>query len=438
MSLSPSCRANSQNVDFLVHGGDLFHEHKPSKETLIRTEQLLAQHVFGEKTHSFKVAAGRCPVNIKDPNLSIRLPIFVIHGNHDDPGGMENLSNIDILNATKLVNYFGRSDSVEQIEVSPLLFQKGMTKIALYGIGYMKDSSFNLAFEKKRVKFLRPEGSEWFNILVLHQTKERGGTVGYNRRCFVRERTLPDFINLVLWGHEHECIPSLKECPETGSQILYMGSTTITSLIDSEARPKHCFIVTIEGRKMDVLPVPLRRARPFLYGQIELSKCKVPKDDEKAIEVCIVKRIDEMLKTSHHEAGQLPLLRLKVEYSGYQVVNTRKMTTALEGKIANHAKDFIKFYKSPFSSAAAGNRKKDAGKAQAAEGWKEVEDPDKLVLDQLVCIFAFQNAQIDRTEVDGELRGRATGGETVHGRDERGHERQCDGVDQRGLGHSLR
>ena len=87
----------------LIHGGDLFHEHKPSKETLIKTGELLTKHVFGDKKHSFKAAASQS-LNIKDENFSIKLPIFVIHGNHDDPGGMKNLSNIDILHSTKLVN----------------------------------------------------------------------------------------------------------------------------------------------------------------------------------------------------------------------------------------------------------------------------------------------------------------------------------------------
>ena len=96
-------RANEKNVDFLIHGGDLFHEHKPSKETLIKTGQLLTNHIFGDKEHTFKVGASQS-LNLKDGSLSIRLPIFAIHGNHDDPGGMNNLSNIDILHSTKLVS----------------------------------------------------------------------------------------------------------------------------------------------------------------------------------------------------------------------------------------------------------------------------------------------------------------------------------------------
>ena len=51
------------------------------------------------------------------------------------------------------MNYFGKVDCLEKIEVEPILFQKGETRIALYGIGYVKDERLNLAFEKKQIKF---------------------------------------------------------------------------------------------------------------------------------------------------------------------------------------------------------------------------------------------------------------------------------------------
>jgi DNA repair exonuclease SbcCD nuclease subunit len=47
-------------------------------------------------------------VNYQDPNLNVGLPIFTIHGNHDDPSGAENLSAVDILSSCGLVNYFGK------------------------------------------------------------------------------------------------------------------------------------------------------------------------------------------------------------------------------------------------------------------------------------------------------------------------------------------
>lgn len=47
-------------------------------------------------------------VNFQDPNLNVGLPIFTIHGNHDDPSGQDNLSAVDILSSCGLVNYFGK------------------------------------------------------------------------------------------------------------------------------------------------------------------------------------------------------------------------------------------------------------------------------------------------------------------------------------------
>ncbi len=47
-------------------------------------------------------------VNTEDPNISVGLPVFTIHGNHDDPTGADNLSAVDILSSCGLVNYFGK------------------------------------------------------------------------------------------------------------------------------------------------------------------------------------------------------------------------------------------------------------------------------------------------------------------------------------------
>lgn len=51
-------------------------------------------------------------VNYQDPNLNVGLPIFTIHGNHDDPSGADNLSAVDILSSCGLVNYFGKAVGV--------------------------------------------------------------------------------------------------------------------------------------------------------------------------------------------------------------------------------------------------------------------------------------------------------------------------------------
>ena len=56
-----------------------------------------------------------------------------------------NLCALDILSVSGLVNYFGKSNSLERIDVNPLLIQKGSTRLALYGIGESRSSSHDKA-----------------------------------------------------------------------------------------------------------------------------------------------------------------------------------------------------------------------------------------------------------------------------------------------------
>jgi double-strand break repair protein MRE11 len=65
-------------------------------------------------------------VNYEDENINIGLPIFSIHGNHDDPSGFGGKSPMDILATAKLVNYFGTVNDPNDIEVMPVLIQKGI------------------------------------------------------------------------------------------------------------------------------------------------------------------------------------------------------------------------------------------------------------------------------------------------------------------------
>lgn len=67
------------------------------------------------------------------------------------------LAALDLLSAANLINYYGRHDEVDRVEVSPILIRKGEeTQVALYGMGSMRDERLNRMWSKKKVTFLRP------------------------------------------------------------------------------------------------------------------------------------------------------------------------------------------------------------------------------------------------------------------------------------------
>ncbi|KAG5319523.1 MRE11 protein, partial [Acromyrmex heyeri] len=81
-------------VDMVLLGGDLFHETKPSQTALLKCVELLRKYCLGPKKckieflsdseHIFRHCAQK-HVNYEDPNLNVSMPVFTIHGNHDDP-----------------------------------------------------------------------------------------------------------------------------------------------------------------------------------------------------------------------------------------------------------------------------------------------------------------------------------------------------------------
>jgi hypothetical protein len=55
--------------------------------------------------------------------------------NNERPHRMQdgNLCALDLLSVTNLLNHFGRSESIDDIEISPVLLQKGTTKLGTFG-----------------------------------------------------------------------------------------------------------------------------------------------------------------------------------------------------------------------------------------------------------------------------------------------------------------
>ena len=214
--------AQEQQVDFILlgihshsfilcRGGDLFHENKPSRKILYQTMSLLRKYALGNKecmslsllltfvdleflTNPEEAFPEFKTANFLDQNYNIQIPVFSIHGNHDDPCGDGHLCALDILAASGLVNYFGKSSTVDDITVKPIVLSKGDTCLALYGLGNIKDERLNRSFKNKKVK-IAPCNRDFdaFNLFVIHQNRAAHGANNH-----IPENFLPSFLDLVM------------------------------------------------------------------------------------------------------------------------------------------------------------------------------------------------------------------------------------------------
>ncbi|KAJ0047190.1 hypothetical protein Pint_04423 [Pistacia integerrima] len=352
-------------VDFLLLGGDLFHENKPSRSTLVKAIEILRRHCLNDQPVQFQVVSDQTVnfqnifghVNYEDPHFNVGLPVFSIHGNHDDPAGVDNLSAVDILSACNLVNYFGKmvlgGSGVGQITLYPILIRKGPTAVALYGLGNIRDERLNRMFQTPHgVQWMRPEAqegcqvSDWFNILVLHQNR-----VKTNPKNAINEHFLPHFLDFIVWGHEHECLVDPQEVPGMGFHITQPGSSVATSLIDGESKPKHVLLLEIKGNQYRPTKIPLTSVRPFEYTEIVLKdESDIDPNDQSSILEHLDKVVRNLIERSNKKAvnsseTKLPLVRIKVDYSGFMTINPQRFGQKYVGKVAN-PQDILIFSKS--------------------------------------------------------------------------------------------
>ncbi|XP_010793413.1 double-strand break repair protein MRE11 [Notothenia coriiceps] len=352
--------AKTNQVDFILLGGDLFHENKPSRRCLHTCITMLRRYCMGDKPINFNILSDQKVnfntthfpwVNYQDENLNISIPAFSIHGNHDDPTGAEGLCALDLISASGLVNHFGHSHSVEKIEISPILMQKGITKLALFGLGSIPDERLYRMFVNKQVTMLRPkeDQDEWFNLFTIHQNRSKHGPTNY-----IPEQFLDDFIDLVVWGHEHECLiaPTRNE-----QQLFYVtqpGSSVATSLSPGEAAKKHIGLLRVKGRKMNMQKIPLDTVRQFFIQDVVLADYQdiftpdTPQVTKKVEDLCYAK-VTEMLEQAERErlgcplTPEKPLIRLRVDYSGgFEAFNTSRFSQKFVDRVAN-PKDVIHF-----------------------------------------------------------------------------------------------
>lgn len=271
--------------------------------------------------------------------MNVSIPIFTIHGNHDDV--INNTSALDVLSSTGLINYFGQWKDLEKIQVTPIILQKNNSKIALYGLNHIPDRRLNNLMANKSFKIGIPDLIEdAFCMFVLHQNRADRGA-----RNYIMENMLPAFLNLVIWGHEHDC--RIEPEASKNTFVVQPGSSVATSLSQGESIEKKVGILEIRGKEFKLTPVALRTVRPFIFRSIEIKDYeedikKMRGESRDRVEKVLDGIVKEMIEeakgriSGHSRQPKLPLLRLRVSYDDNQyLINPKRFGQNYVNVIAN-------------------------------------------------------------------------------------------------------
>lgn len=263
----------------------------------------------------------------------------------------------------------------------------------------VRDERLFRTFRDGHVKFFQPgtQKQDWFNLMSVHQNQYvpfltlDGLMTDYHSHAhtgtdYLPEEFLPDFLDMVIWGHEHECLIDPRYNPEKNFHVMQPGSSVATSLMPGEAVPKHIAVLSITGRDFKVDTIPLRSVRPFVMREIVLAEEKaavrLAKKASNRTELTqfLTGIVDEMIQEANQEWEQkqvqddsdedvkppLPLIRLRVEYTApegghFDCENPQRFSNRFVDKVANK-NDVVQFYRKK-----AGAIKRSNGDAEMPE-----------------------------------------------------------------------
>lgn len=184
---------------------------------------------------------------------------------------------MDVLSTSGLLNYFGRCVNLEEVRVSPILMKKGDTQLALYGLSHIHDNRLARLFRDSKFVMDQPneQSGDWFNMMVLHQNRVDRGPKNY-----IPQEILPQFLDFVLWGHEHDCRVWPEPVAGANYYISQPGSSVATSLSEGESIDKHIAVLYVCGNQFKCEEIKLETVRPFVFKSIDLN------DYEEELEQC--------------------------------------------------------------------------------------------------------------------------------------------------------
>ncbi|OHT17588.1 Ser/Thr protein phosphatase [Tritrichomonas foetus] len=394
-----------EKVDCIIHAGDMFDEPSPTRSTMIKTNEILHKYLFripneesqGENAIKYEDTEGlteKIPTTL-DENIHVKVPFFVIHGNHDPPSGFELTSACDLLSSCRLVNYFKKIIDPATIELKPVILQRANIEIALYGLGYIMETKFITALESKSITFAHPPEDtdptkKRFSILLLHQNRPSRNSQQLQVPHMLRD--VCPWMDLIVWGHEHENRTDMEiSC---GMRITQPGSTIVTMLRDFEATPRGMAILEVFEDHEDFIPINLKTPRPFIISKLELDSSLTTKPAEEVLGIIREKLIDMI--DQRDDRDKIPIIRLHV-FAAIDMRNVpyKQLTHEFSQQVAN-PHNFIEI--SRRSTRSSGNKDKKSLSQSSSLNSEENEEFD--VTTSPTCIEELLEKKFEDSPLD--------------------------------------
>lgn len=198
----------------------------------------------------------------------------------------------------------------------------------------------------------------------------------HTETSYLPENWLPTFMDLIVWGHEHECLIEPRWNSEQSFHVMQPGSSVATSLMPGEAVPKKVCLLKVTGKEFKCEPILLKTVRPFIMKEIVLAEEPALKNLWKKSNnrteltrhlMDIVNKLIEEAQQTWLEAQEegfsgkvpLPLVRLRVEYSApdgghFDCENPQRFSNRFTDRVANQS-DVVAFYRKKVNKGRKAN-----------------------------------------------------------------------------------
>ena len=117
-------------------------------------------------------------------------------------------------------------------------------------------------------------------------------------------------MDLVVWGHEHECNIEPAESAVGTFRISQPGSSVATSLTEGESIQKNIGILDIKGEQFRLEAVPLMQVRSFATGNMCLSETRLDAEDlrvDDAMTDILAKEVEKLIADARSTSRLLKL-----------------------------------------------------------------------------------------------------------------------------------